>query len=709
MLLPKRNSLTTQQDATSARRLNLPTSYENDTQSNARRLVTERAERESRATAKPYVIGAGKVMNSMGAPQRKMMKAATGSEQTPGEYLVNKGYLNPDAGGLKGLLGSAGKFAADTVIDPANLVGAGIAGKIAGKAKLVGKMADAGVNYEKLLANLPRRELQSSAATSARQEAQSFLRESYAAHEVPATYNTPAFQPKPQLNPNYRAEPQLMTFEQVQARRAERRVRQQTASKPAPVPASQPVAPRSAATASVPPPPPITNSLFPAELTSEQLAGKKAGLNTLWGIENEHPLIRKMAMQRGRYVNQDFSHFNFERSNGTWQFDEAASDASATLRDSRDNTSYISPPPFRDTQSGLPSLLSVATGKPDKTVAETLAELGIDKKDADKFAKVHKPGDPMTGSLDYSNTGTPTQHFIKDRTSLVATNELDDHLATFGRMRDQVSALNPQHPMVESINRTLEDLHSTKWLRNDHLAELRGRGLNPDMNDLSVVSGTYGTKYLINGTDGRLMGNISGINPKDPFVSTAALAREYHGDMAAGKQNGLGQALYRGIAKGIREVHGKNLSTGEHFAATDFVNPATGLMETRKRAKDFWDNNIKHGNAQRRADGRGIEMIRSLLLPGAGAVGAGALGVGSQRNAKGGLLPGKLTMLGPDGKAQMELGGGNRIFSRKDTRELVSRSLKAKTPAELREHPADARPAGPQQIGVHDGVTADCW
>ena len=53
--------------------------------------------------------------------------------------------------------------------------------------------------------------------------------------------------------------------------------------------------------------------------------------------------------------------------------------------------------------------------------------------------------------------------------------------------------------------------------------------------------------------------------------------------------------------------------------------------------------------------------------------------------AKGGLLPGKLTMLGPDGKAQMELGGGNRIFSRKDTRELVSRSLKAKTPAELRE------------------------
>ena len=42
-------------------------------------------------------------------------------------------------------------------------------------------------------------------------------------------------------------------------------------------------------------------------------------------------------------------------------------------------------------------------------------------------------------------------------------------------------------------------------------------------------------------------------------------------------------------------------------------------------------------------------------------------------------------MLNPDGKAQMELGGGNRIFSRKDTRELVSRSLKAKTPAELRE------------------------
>jgi len=51
----------------------------------------------------------------------------------------------------------------------------------------------------------------------------------------------------------------------------------------------------------------------------------------------------------------------------------------------------------------------------------------------------------------------------------------------------------------------------------------------------------------------------------------------------------------------------------------------------------------------------------------------------------GGLLPAKLTMLGPDGKAQMELSGGNRIFSRANTRELVSRSLSAKTPAELKE------------------------
>ncbi|GAC1603572.1 MAG: hypothetical protein NVS3B25_32370 [Hymenobacter sp.] len=51
---------------------------------------------------------------------------------------------------------------------------------------------------------------------------------------------------------------------------------------------------------------------------------------------------------------------------------------------------------------------------------------------------------------------------------------------------------------------------------------------------------------------------------------------------------------------------------------------------------------------------------------------------------RGGLLPAKLTMLGPDGKPQMELGGGNRIFSRPDTRELVSRSLTAKTPAELK-------------------------
>jgi len=42
-------------------------------------------------------------------------------------------------------------------------------------------------------------------------------------------------------------------------------------------------------------------------------------------------------------------------------------------------------------------------------------------------------------------------------------------------------------------------------------------------------------------------------------------------------------------------------------------------------------------------------------------------------------------MLGPDGKPQMDLGqGGNRIFSRQDTRELVSTSLKAKTPAELK-------------------------
>lgn len=52
---------------------------------------------------------------------------------------------------------------------------------------------------------------------------------------------------------------------------------------------------------------------------------------------------------------------------------------------------------------------------------------------------------------------------------------------------------------------------------------------------------------------------------------------------------------------------------------------------------------------------------------------------------KGYLLPTKLTMLGPNGQSQTELGGGNRIFSRANTRELVSRSQSAKTPAELKE------------------------
>jgi hypothetical protein len=51
---------------------------------------------------------------------------------------------------------------------------------------------------------------------------------------------------------------------------------------------------------------------------------------------------------------------------------------------------------------------------------------------------------------------------------------------------------------------------------------------------------------------------------------------------------------------------------------------------------------------------------------------------------RGGLLPNKLTMLGPNGKPQMHLGGGNRIFSRENTRELVTASLSAKTPTELR-------------------------
>ena len=55
-----------------------------------------------------------------------------------------------------------------------------------------------------------------------------------------------------------------------------------------------------------------------------------------------------------------------------------------------------------------------------------------------------------------------------------------------------------------------------------------------------------------------------------------------------------------------------------------------------------------------------------------------------QKFKNGGLVPGKLTMLGPDGRPQMVLGGGNRIFSRENTRELVQRSLSAKTPAELR-------------------------
>ena len=98
-----------------------------------------------------------------------------------------------------------------------------------------------------------------------------------------------------------------------------------------------------------------------------------------------------------------------------------------------------------------------------------------------------------------------------------------------------------------------------------------------------------------------------------------------------------------------------------------------------------WEGVLRKARRIEKFNGMVNRLGKASLLSNAGSA-AGELYDKAKAlfRKRGGLLPGKLTMLGPDGKAQMELGGGNRIFWT-DTRELVSRGLKAKTPAELRE------------------------
>jgi len=147
MLLPKRQSLATRQDSSSPQRLPaLLPFHESDEQTTARQIKQRGQDSRNESYWQPKREVAGKVLGSLGAPQRKMMQVLTGNEQTPSEWAQKKGILDYNAKPIAGVNMAAinrGVGAVnDAVFDPSNLVGAGIAKKLAGAGKLeqVGNM-----------------------------------------------------------------------------------------------------------------------------------------------------------------------------------------------------------------------------------------------------------------------------------------------------------------------------------------------------------------------------------------------------------------------------------------------------------------------------------------------------------------------------------------------------------------------------------------
>jgi hypothetical protein len=270
--------------------------------------------------------------------------------------------------------------------------------------------------------------------------------------------------------------------------------------------------------------------------------------------------------------------------------------------------------------------------EPIKPTEDILKEIGVSKEDVDMFKKHLDKDKSSPGTLNYAGRLNDNIH-IKDKSILENTEDIPKQIKLYENIKSQLDPTNRDHTkLLSKINTNLSDLYATDWLRNSFQEELKLEGKIPTKKNLSIHTMGSGTKYLID-ENGKVLGNISGIDPSKPRVGTAAVLEEHHA--ANDPHNNISDALYRGINKGLMKAYNTNLETSKNFAATEFFNPKTGQVEILKRAKNYWESRLKPrkglGNlpAAEETPSGNIRMIRGL----APYIGVGALGTGAASQA----------------------------------------------------------------------------
>ena len=226
----------------------------------------------------------------------------------------------------------------------------------------------------------------------------------------------------------------------------------------------------------------------------------------------------------------------------------------------------------------------------------------------------------FTGGYSYSGENKEI-HNIHDVSILPKTmEELDTKIKYFRKAYEQLPKKNTLRSRIE---KGLSDLEATKYLRTTFLDELKLRGKNPEFTEMSIVTSPDGNLHNLVNKDGKLLGNISssryntaqtidGVTTHSLVndVGSSAVPPVFHGTTTIGKENKIGEALYRGTSWGLKQTSGTGITTGRSFTSTTHLEQ--GVPVSRLRAQDFWNKGLRDGWAIQRSDNR-YEIIRSIV------------------------------------------------------------------------------------------------
>jgi len=343
---------------------------------------------------------------------------------------------------------------------------------------------------------------------------------------------------------------------------------------------------------------------------------------------------------------------------------------------------------------GTPQTVPIKTESEQwSDIAETLKQ---NKKNTEAVENVKQQlgkNKNVTGRVQYHSvdeTATPT---LLDKSAIPSSDKID---SLIGNFEDVLNHMPQDHALRNKVVTQLEDLKSTKWLRENYAKELKEKGLKPKEN-LSIITSNAGgyssLKHLVD-EEGNIIGSVD-INPKG-YVGSSGLAHKYHGfnfernnfpnaeaaqtaleerlktrnlealensfnqgilnrndfetykagtEAGAKKEaaeimqrlqennaNKYGEALYRGIHHGIKDTKGP-LKSQKHFVETTLKNPITGDFETARRGSLGWKSWMRQGKVADELDPSGFEQFR-ILKSALPYVGAGALGANALQEEK---------------------------------------------------------------------------